>query len=105
MKKILFFVALFAGVCVVAIGVYGWNFYSNSTKSSLLFLENVEALSCGESVGGYTRSSGKCSRHVNIKHGSLVSQEARMSAILLTAVDIWGSLVGLNEVLQADFLM
>ena len=43
--------------------------------------------------------------HVNIKHGSLVSQEGRMSAILLTAVDIWGSLVGLNEVLQADFLM
>ncbi|EGG52768.1 hypothetical protein HMPREF9442_02213 [Paraprevotella xylaniphila YIT 11841] len=43
--------------------------------------------------------------HVNIKHGVLVSQETRMSAILLTAVDIWGSLVGLNEVLQADFLM
>ena len=42
---------------------------------------------------------------MNIKHGVLVSQETRMSAILLTAVDIWGSLVGLNEVLQADFLM
>ena len=96
MKKILFFVALFAGVCVVAIGVYGWNFYSNSTKSSLLFLEYVEALSCG---------LANAVAHVNIKHGSLVSQEARMSAILLTAVDIWGSLVGLNEVLQADFLM
>lgn len=67
MKKILFFVALFAGVCVVAIGVYGWNFYSNSTKSSLLFLENVEALSCGESVGGYTRSSGECSRPCEYK--------------------------------------
>lgn len=68
MKKVLFFVALFVGICVIAIGAYGWNVYSNnSAKGSLLFMENVEALSRGESAGGYTRSSGKCSRPCEYK--------------------------------------
>ncbi len=56
MKKILFFVALFAGICMIAIGAYGWNVYSNSAKGSLLFMENVEVLFRGESVDGYTKS-------------------------------------------------
>lgn len=67
MKKILFFVALFVGVCTIAIGVYSWNIYSTSTESSLLLMENVEALSRGESAGGYTKSSGKCNRPCEYK--------------------------------------
>lgn len=67
MKKILFFVALFAGICMIAIGAYGWNVYSNSAKGSLLFMENVEVLFRGESVDGYTKSFGECSRPCEYK--------------------------------------